>query len=388
LIEVRLITNIAGILAFRDQYDSFIKECENAVPYCLSGWLESMLEVWCRGIRCHKHSDNLAFLIAEENGQMVALAPFLLEQKGVKQLHLNRLYWLGDIVRPLLKVEEMDFLLIDESYRDKCIVAFYKFLLNDKNLGWDVIELGYAVKSSPNLRRFLELFPQSQIADDKVVSAKIDLPDSFEKYLAGLAAKYRSDLRRCRKLLDAEFSSVEFFSTNNMADSLLSEAVRLHKIRQQEHLVSGRDRYSLFEDKKSSSAFFKLLDWSANYGIARHFWLKLDGKIAAFVLGFAFKEIYFAKVMSFDPAFKVYSPAKLLILEVIKEEIELHHTSLIDLGIGLNHVKKNFSTRLAPLVNMSIQRPRMVSRAKLTWRNTLKPVKRIVQKHCLRPVAH
>lgn len=383
MIDIRLVTEFAEILAIRDQYDSFIKQCENGVPYCLSGWLDSMLAIWCRGSRCRKTSDNLAFLIAEENNQMVALAPFLLEQKGIKQFHLNRLYWLGDIVTPLLKVEEMDFLLIDESYRDKCIVAFYKFLINDKSLSWDVIEMAYVVKSSPNLRRFLEFFPQSKIMDDKVESAKIDLPGSFEDYWAGLPAKYRSDLRRCRKLLHGRFSSVEFFSTNILPDALLGDAVRLHKTRQQEHLVSGRSRYSLFNDKKSSDNFLKLLDWAANCGIARHYWLKVDGKLAAYALGFGFKQTYYGKLISFDPVFKVYSPTKLLMLEIIKQEIELHHTTLYDMGIGLNQVKKKFSTRLTPLVNINIQRPRMVSQAKLIWRNTLKPVQQAVKKRFL-----
>ena len=386
MIEVSLIQDIDELVTIRDEFDRFVTECGNAVPYCLTGWLESMLVVWCRGRKCYTKPDNLAFLIARDNDRMVGLAPFLVEQKRIEQLYLSRLYWLGDIDLPLLSVEEMDFLFIDNNYVEPCLRAFHHFLVNGRELDWDLLDLDKCVKSSSNLRYFAELFPKYDIVDNKVMSSKITLPGSFEEYLEQLPAKYRSDLRRCRKRLADNCSAIDFFSADNLSASILAEIVRLHRNRQQEHIQKGQDRYSLFDDSNGAKSFQKILDWSAGNGIARHYWLEVDGQMIACALGFSFKKTYYGNLMAFDPSFKAYSPTKLLLLEIIKQEIEIHKTRSYDMGSGLNAVKKKLSTHFVPLVNIRIERPRSISQAKLIWTKSLKSLNRNAPTYELIPI--
>lgn len=132
---------------------------------------------------------------------------------------------------------------------------------------------------------------------------RITLDGSYEKYLASLKAKTRSDLRRTLRNFTGKFGagiSAEVVTTEQRLEAVLPELEKLSaRTYQAKMLGLGITPGSVIEQQ---------LRFAAGQGMARVHLLRVEGQLVSFSIGYAHGETLYAIHRGFDADFAEWSP--------------------------------------------------------------------------------
>jgi CelD/BcsL family acetyltransferase involved in cellulose biosynthesis len=147
------------------------------------------------------------------------------------------------------------------------------------------------------------------------VAPLIDLPDSFDAYLAALPAKLRHELRRKeRRLAEGSGGYRIRLSTEDTVRDDLDRFIELHRASPG---PKGRFMHAGME------IFFRRL---AEAFLARHefhlAFIEVDGSKAAGAIGFAYKDAFSLYNSAFDRDFGALSPGMVLVTDLIRGAVE------------------------------------------------------------------
>lgn len=206
-----------------------------------------------------------------------------------------------------------------EKYQDRLVLLGMKPVLGREEVtdfgqdnikalpqGYNQIQLDYIREDSETYKRFKEK------AHKQEVSPYIDLPKTWEDFLAGLERKKRKELKRKIKRLEAEHAYYQCSEETVRVD--FEEFVNLHRL-------SDPNKNKFMSDKMK--AFFWDVKMANIPGWQQHLcFLKLDGRTAAAVMTLESDDEVWLYNSGYDPEFAYYSVGLLLKSYKIKKAIE------------------------------------------------------------------
>jgi len=167
--------------------------------------------------------------------------------------------------------------------------------------GFKRIQLDYVREDCETYQRFGPGKPQE-------VSPYLNLPGSWEEYLAGLKRRNRKELKRKLKRLETVEHSFE--TENN-----LEEFFRLHRLSDPaKNKFMSREMAEFFKDVWQAD----YPDWKKNLSF-----LKIEGEYAAGIMSFISQDEWWLYNSGYDPRFSFYSAGLLLKAWSIRRAIEL-----------------------------------------------------------------
>jgi CelD/BcsL family acetyltransferase involved in cellulose biosynthesis len=150
-------------------------------------------------------------------------------------------------------------------------------------------------------------------------SAYVEIGPDWDLYESALSRNLRGDLRRSlRRLREAGNVSFEVVDGGARIERLLTEGFTVES--------SGWKgaRGTAILSRPETEEFYRAVGaWAAQKGWLRLAFLRLDGRAVAFEFAIEEGGVYYALKSGFDPAYRAFSPGKLLIHLTLKHAFSL-----------------------------------------------------------------
>jgi CelD/BcsL family acetyltransferase involved in cellulose biosynthesis len=159
---------------------------------------------------------------------------------------------------------------------------------------------------------------------------------------------------------------VNFLVTDSLPAERWAAVHDMHFKRQQRLKTEGHDRYSVFENPVEAQALHLALEWAAQQGYARHYWMDIDDQTAAFSLGLRVGKTYVYYFIGMDERAEPYSGGMLLFNYLLEQEAEQGALS-IDMMFGLSQNKERFANQQHAMVRCTYDNPRIMSTMRNGW---------------------
>jgi CelD/BcsL family acetyltransferase involved in cellulose biosynthesis len=248
---------------------------------------------------------------------------------GENELYLRTL-WQGERIigfAPLLMNEEtasfigsadvcdyLDFAVAPAKERD-----FFKVLLDDlREKGIKKLDLRPLRPDSTVLAQLVSIarnrgYEVTCRSED--VSLELDLPATWNEYLATLNAKQRHEVRRkLRRLWEAGSVEHHCVEVGTEVEDYLDTFLNLFSC--------SKDEKARFMDPRMESFFRSLAKAMAEIGLLRLGVLQLDNTPAAMTMGFDYDDAHYLYNSGYDPQFSYLSVGLLCKVLCLKESIE------------------------------------------------------------------
>jgi CelD/BcsL family acetyltransferase involved in cellulose biosynthesis len=244
--------------------------------------------VWLRTWLSEFGGDYEPLLLTCTQGDIVGVAP-LMRSDG-------RLTFIGD---PAI-CDFMDVLVqpdkADEAYRD----LFQQLSAED----WSDLELWGLMASSPTRQRVKGFAAANgfEVTEElEAVAPRLDLPDTWDAYMASLGKKDRHELRRkIRKLYESGAGiTFDILTTQDEVAGAMDEFLDLHR--------RSRADKTDFMTPEMEVFFRRMASAMAAEGLVRLFMLRVNGKPAASVLCFDAGSYLYMYNSGYDPEFSSLS---------------------------------------------------------------------------------
>lgn len=196
--------------------------------------------------------------------------------------------------------------------------SFFSALLDDLlQHGVTKLELGHLRPESTVLSYFLPLLRQRgyQVhCQQDAVSMEIELPSTFDEYLAGLPGKRRHEIRRkLRRLWEAGEVDYQSSTVFENLEERLNGFFHLFTL-------SSQDKANFLTDK-TKSFFMSIAASMAQFGMLRFGTLKIDGAPVATTLEFDYQDTTYLYNSGYDPRYGELSVGLLSKVLSIEESI-------------------------------------------------------------------
>lgn len=342
MLNARWISSLDELLSLGEAYDRFVIRAGDYGLFYLRDWVRRIWPFYGAG------GDQLAFLLAERDGEPVGLAPLQLQNQGWKHAGLRRLFFFGDVDSSLLNGTP-DFLIPDPCDLKPCVQAFAA-LLAEHSGRWDLLDLNMVSENAPFLAPLVECLPGGRRRLIDLSTPAADLTGGEDTYSASLSSHLRKRLDyQMRKLL-RELPEARFSMTPTISPERITRLAALHRQRQSAMRQAGRHwRHSLFDDPLQTRVYADLLDWAGRQGHTRHYWLETGEQIEVFLLCFHAGSTLFYHLTAMTDRIGEYSGGLLLLHWMIEQEALNHGTRLVNMLPGINLTKQRLANRVTPL---------------------------------------
>jgi CelD/BcsL family acetyltransferase involved in cellulose biosynthesis len=184
--------------------------------------------------------------------------------------------------------------------------------------GCDTLELYSLVESSPTLRHLPELARQRGYdvdVSEEDVTPGLELPDSWDQYLAGLTKKNRHELRRKFRRLEA----VGNWSWYHVSDA---DEVALRMDDFFKLMAQSDPEKAMYMTSQREQFFRSVTRRTADLGLLKLFFLEMDGQPVATSLCFDYDASRLLYNSGYNPDFSYYSVGLLLNALCLRDAIE------------------------------------------------------------------
>jgi len=263
-------------------------------PYILPIWLQA----WWQELRCEAE---LYLGTVRQDQRVIGIAPLLV--KGERACLIGS----SDVC------DYLDFVVASETEED-----FFNVVLDDlKQRGINHLDLRPLRPDSTVLTSLVGVAQNrgyEVLCKPEDVSVELDLPSSWEEYLATLAAKQRHEVRRkLRRLSEAGRAGYRFVEDNPAVKNAMDTFLGMFS-------ESRRDK-STFLTPRMELFFRSLADNMSRAGLLRLGVLELDTLPAAMVMCFDYNDCVYLYNSGYDPQFQSLSVGLLCKVLCIKESI-------------------------------------------------------------------
>lgn len=360
-IHARWVTSIDELRAFGQRYDAMVLAAGDAGLFYQLGWLERAWPFYQDRL-----GGTMSFLIAEQRGELVALAPLALTTKNWTHARQSVLGFIGGTW------DELDnwmpgflFATRDPGEQLNIMNVFAETIAQRR---WDLLDLRLVRDSCPCHETLRTRFPGLRATPDPKTTPRARLEAGWSPYWAGRDKRLLRILRRGRKRADGDGLSIAYAVTPDVPVERRGEIEAIHRARQDQIRASGGMRSSPFEDPHARQVFWSLVDWAASQGQLRTHWLRLGDRTVAYVIVLHHAGTTFAYFNAIDPAAERYHPGSLILAEMIQYEATEHDAVVIDMMLGANLTKTLFATEDLAHRHLSVVNPSQPwSGAKDAW---------------------
>jgi len=360
-VTVRWVTSIDELRALGPRYDAMVLAAGAAGLFYQLGWLERAWPYYQARL-----GGTMSFLLAEQDGEFVALAPLTLATRDWTHARQRVLGFIGGTW------DELDnwmpgFLFATPVPRERAaIMAVFADAIARQP--WDLLDLRLVSDSCASHEVLRLRFSGLVATPDRLTSPRARLEAGWAPYWAGRSQRLLRMIERGRKRAAADGLSLVHEVTTDVPVASRGEAEAIHQARQAQIRESGRARSSPFDNPESQRVFWRLIDWAASRGQLRTHWLRLGNRTAAYVIALHHADTTFAYFNAIDPTAERYHPGSLVLAGMIEREATAHDAAVIDMMAGSNLTKTLFATEALSHTNLSVVNPaRLGSRARHAW---------------------
>lgn len=317
----------------RTAWDTILAETVDANAQLTPPWLSSCWDV-------SKDESKLSFITVEDAGKVVGVAPLMVTNVVNKAgLSIRKLVFIGD------GLTDYHDLLAFNATREEILRTLMRFIVDNQG-DWDAVHLRNLRGDSPNLPILRQILADTSfrvVERINIRSPFISIDGSWEAYSKTLGKNINSDIRRRLNRLARSGHSefVRFHEVDDAVDTLdIIRAIHI-KCRRAHgesswYLDERRFRLALLVVKRFSDR--KWLDLV---------FLKLNGKVIAYYLGFLYENIVYFWNTGYDPEFSHLSPGKLLLHYWIKDSFARGYRAF-DFMVGQESYKLQWTSQTRP----------------------------------------
>jgi CelD/BcsL family acetyltransferase involved in cellulose biosynthesis len=249
---------------------------------------------------------------------------------------------IGDTLRFLGGTEVTDYMGpvgIPEAIAGSAHALWAGLLARDD---WREADLRGLAEDSPWLAELREAAASHGLAveeteDQNGVAPILDLPVTWDEYLARIPSKLRHEIKRKAKKLEAETGPFRIeTATDETLLPLLDRFVELHRMSEGPKGVFMVPGMEIF--------FRRLGQEFCERGVFRLTFIRVHDELAAGTIGFSFEGTYSLYNSAFDRKWQQLAPGMVLVAEDLKEAIE-EHCSVFDFLKGDYAYKYRFGAR-------------------------------------------
>jgi len=338
--SIRVISDSGKLLEIEDIWDSFInKYGEN--PLFLSRFIKQFME-FNRSKGCTP-----LILVISIYDRVIGIAPLILIEKfGVR------------FARFLLRDQFSPDFILDDRYRETCIIQVINFLFDTLHCHFVDLTLPY---ESPNLKILKKICEYKEIhyhITEGPVHYILPIKCTWDEFKASRGKNFRRKIRRYERNLDRAGSwrvlCIEDGEGTNVVEKIF-EVERnswKEKWRAQMGIKMDNDlliylRGALYASKVEQ--FFKWYVW----------FLELKNQLLSYVLFFQYKEKAFSMKTSYDERYKKFYPGIYINNVAIRELFNKRKVKMIDFLTDLSF-HKNWTSLYLPRVRVILSQKRIL----------------------------
>lgn len=315
-IDVSLVQDVHTFTRLGPEWNALVGRTRNE-PFYRHEFIRSWLENF-------RPEAPLKLLIGREpGGRLVALFPLIEEQVRMFGIPLRQ--WTSPTN---VQSARFDLIAEDEGTANR---AFFSYLRNAEH--WDLLRIT-DLPPNGSARRLDEIAREHGLPTGVYESHRsvyIALPPSIETFQAALGGKFRSNLRRRRKLLEAK-GKISFDQITGGPDL----QVRLEECFAIEQSGwKGKHGEPANQDPRIHGFYSALARRTSKEGSFSLYRLLLDGRPVAFQYGLTQDGIFSLLMTSYDESLRDCSPGHLLVEEVLRHCIETGQREFDFLGCDL-----------------------------------------------------
>ncbi|MFC1657041.1 GNAT family N-acetyltransferase [Candidatus Moduliflexota bacterium] len=350
MLKVKYIDNTDEFLGLEKVWNKTLSESGADTVFLSWEWVSN----WWKTYGAEK--ELRVIVVSDSAGEVVGIAPLYQRLRRVlKGIAVREVCFLGtgEDVSP----DYPDFMVRSGS-EGEVMRAMLESLKDDNR--WDILNLTDMSEKTINVGLLLETSKGLDLnarAKACATCPYILLPETWEKYLAGLSSNTRYNVRRRTRNLERDFT-VKFYLWTDR--ERLSEAM--------ERLASLHG--SRWEERGTSRSFVSPEYRSFHRMVAGDFMekgflhmscLELNGEIAGMYYDYFYNNKIYYYQAGFDPSFSKYSPGLVLRAYVIKRAIE-EGVREIDLLKGSYQFKDAWANRSRSTVTINIGKRNLAGR--------------------------
>jgi CelD/BcsL family acetyltransferase involved in cellulose biosynthesis len=263
--------------------------------FVLPSWVEVWWQVFGFGFQ-------LYLCAVRQKERIIGIAPFLIKEKT------------ASIIGSADVCDYLDFIIAPGMEDD-----FFNVLLNDLGQkGISQLDLKPVRPDSTVLTSLVALARKRKyevFCHEEGVSVELDLPSTWEGYLAILTKKQRHEVRRkLRRLWEADSVDYRCIKISNEVESHVNTFLRLFSM--------SREDKANFMTTQMESFFRSLAKATAEVGLLRVGIIEVNGLPASMIIGFDYNNIMYLYNSAYDPNYSHLSVGLLSKVLCIKESIQ------------------------------------------------------------------
>jgi len=259
------------------------------------GWLQVWWQVF--------GSEAELFLRAvRQNDNIIGIAPLLVKEKTVA------------FVGSADVCDYLDFIMAPGKERD-----FFNTMLDDlKEKGINQLDLNPVRSDSTVLTQLADIardrgYEVTSTSAD--ISLELDLPSTWDEYLAALTAKQRHEVRRkLRRLSEAGRVNYHFVEDRATVSDVMDSFLKMFT-------ESRQDKAAFLTDQRESF-FRRLADTMAEAGLLRLGVLELDNQPTAMIMCFDYNDCMYLYNSGYDPEYNDLSAGLMSKVLAIQDSIQ------------------------------------------------------------------
>lgn len=336
-----------------------------------------------KGVRFSHEQGLVLVTVFGESNEIIAILPFLrLRVPLPMQLGLWRL---ATITARQVFLSDYEFAVDNKITRSSILPSVLSALV-EKQLGDIIVSPNCAVDEEEEFReRLRKHIPKLRIEKEQKTYL-LDLPETFDEYLAGLRSKTRKNLRYQVRSFGRK-TGREIFVRRYDKESQIGEFC--------EHIRSVWQKS--WQGKLGMSPPPEV---SSITGIAARGWLRgyvlfADSAPVAYVAGYQYCRCYYYESIAYDPTWRDHSPGSVLNYLLLEDLFTTRRPDILDFGCGYNQYKEALGsrtenraqlvmpiapkTRLALLIQRGLNRIHKMLKPLLLKAGIFKQLKRLAQ---------
>jgi CelD/BcsL family acetyltransferase involved in cellulose biosynthesis len=303
--KIETYTDLSGFDALRGEWNALLKRSAFDTLFLTWEWQRTWWEHIGEG-------DLFLITMRDDQGHLIGIAPLYrtVLANGERKLSIVGCVDVSDYLD----------IIVAQGREREVYSALLDYLDSAEMAGWDAAQLCNVPEISPAHQALAEMaiehgYEFRTVVED--VCPVIDLPATWDEYLASLDKKQRHEVRRKMRRIERE-ADVHWYIVDQGRD-LAEEIEAFIEL----HQKSSADKDD-FMDEQMKGFFHALADVLQTAGWLQLAFIEVDGQKAASMLNFDYEDAILVYNSGYDPQHRAYlSPGIVLLAYCIQHAIEL-----------------------------------------------------------------
>ena len=329
MVQIEVINNFDDLFRLKAIWDDLLKQSGSATPFLTFEWLTTWWD-------CYGNDKQLFILIAQDEGEIVGIAPIYIEKKVYfKLIPLKKICFLGTGIS-----DYHDFIIVKN--REQVLTAFFNYLFTHRKL-WSILRLREINESSPNFTTLQNIVAQnSKIKLDELnICPYIEISKTWDSYYASLSKNFRQDLRtQFNRMKKNNVHYKILKNTKIFNGELLNQLITIHLLN-----ISAKNKTSFLQTAAGKKFLTSILTAWQEEGTCIIYSLEIGENIAAYAICFRYEEKMYYWLVGIERKYEFYSPGKILLHDLLRETFQTGEIVEFDLLRGEEEYKYRWTDK-------------------------------------------